>query len=298
MDFKKGDRVRFLPKPEYGIGQVLLDNLGGDVDVFFVNAGKKRLTLAAKLEKLPLEDSKHPLLDHLLFDNKGEVTGYFLDFDFMVRSFLKLFPEGFNSKNYLEEERNYKIKAGEFLHDKLGEEIFKTLLEEENFQEISRRALQVLGKTNLVFPNEIMALKDGLKEAHAQKKFSLSLHRLLFYDGDLKPRIEDFIQALHDGNSPKWTILTYFLFLGFPDRYLFMKPTASQQAAQVFGFDIKYKSELNFNTFQAHQNFADYLFDKLFEQGPPLQPKDMIDVQGFVYCVSDLNKSLSKKKPA
>jgi len=66
MDFCKGDRVRFLGRPDWGPGRVLKDSINGKVTVSFEYAGEKLLLLSyAKIFKVspprgPDESLYHP----------------------------------------------------------------------------------------------------------------------------------------------------------------------------------------------------------------------------------------------
>jgi hypothetical protein len=87
--------------------------------------------------------------------------------------------------------------------------------------------------------------------------------------------------------AAKWTIATYFLFLVHPDRYMFLKPTVTQHAADISGFDIHYRSDLNWRTYEAVLAFAQYLTQALVQQHcQALMPRDMIDVQSFLWCIA------------
>lgn len=55
MRYAKGDRVRYLGKPEWGPGQVLVDSRDGKTKVLFAQAGVKILVLKyAKLMKVKI----------------------------------------------------------------------------------------------------------------------------------------------------------------------------------------------------------------------------------------------------
>ena len=129
--------------------------------------------------------------------------------------------------------------------DLLGKESFSSLLEKEQYAETTKRALRVVNATNLIFPNEKMALKDGLVEPDAQQNFSQSLYELLFGDSELRDRFEAFSKVLEDINAAKWTTVSYFLFVLLPDNYMFVKPRITQYSAELCGFEINYKPQLN-----------------------------------------------------
>lgn len=144
------------------------------------------------------------------------------------------------------------------------------------------RALRVVNATNLIFPNEKMSLKDGLATEDRKKLFSETLYQLLYGNADLEERFMWFARALEEIGAAKWTTASYFIFIVFPDRYMFMKPTVTQSAAEVSAFEINYRPKLNWLTYKSVLAFSDYLKSELSE----LKPRDMIDVQSFMWCIA------------
>ena len=55
----------------------------------------------------------------------------------------------------------------------------------------------------------------------------------------------------------------------------------TQNAADILNFEINYKSKLNWVTYDSVQNLAKYLRECLGE----MKPRDMIDVQTFMWCI-------------
>ena len=75
------------------------------------------------------------------------------------------------------------------------------------------------------------------------------------------------------------------LFLRFPEEHMFIKPLMTQEAAANRGFDIQYDSQLNWNTYSQVLLFSRDLFERLSAyENPDLHPRDMIDVQTFMFC--------------
>jgi hypothetical protein len=142
---------------------------------------------------------------------------------------------------------------------------------------VCRRALRVSNATNLIFPNEKMALKDGLEVPAHQQAFATALFNLLYGDDDLKPRFEGYADMLEGVGAAKWTIATYFLLIVYPEAYVFLKPTVTQHAGDISGFEIHYRPDLNWRTYASVLGFANYLKTELVE----LSPRDMIDVQSY-----------------
>jgi hypothetical protein len=127
-----------------------------------------------------------------------------------------------------------------------------------------------------------MALKDGLELPDNQQAFATALFHVLYGNGDLMPRFERFADILEGIGAAKWTIATYFLFIVYPEEYMFLKPTVTQIAAEISGFEINYRADLNWRTYASVLKFANYLKAELME----LSPRDMIDIQSFMWCIA------------
>jgi hypothetical protein len=128
-----------------------------------------------------------------------------------------------------------------------------------------------------------MSLKDGLKSSENKKDFSTSLFNLLYGDSELSERFKNFADILNNINVSKWTIQTYFLFITYPQNYMFMKPSVTQYAANVFAFELHYKSEINWRSYETLIRFSQYVSDEISRIDDNLKPRDMIDVQSFIW---------------
>ncbi len=284
MTVLAGAIVRNPNAPDWGPGRVLETGSDDTIRVFFLNAGEKKLSLKhVTLERVDGEEAdnfilQNPNLDDLLKDKA------FKSLPQALQDFRGFFPKGFVDPDYLKYERDYKIEAHELLHELLGREEFERLLEEGDYEEICSRALKVVNKTNIVFPNEKMALKDGLKPERMKQMFSEALLFHLYGDGTIEERFMRLARCLEELDAAKWTTATYFLFIGFPEQFPFMKPTIVQHAAKMVKADLQYKVQLNWITYNSLLRFAQELHRFLVEAGMP--PRDMIDVQSFMYCIA------------
>ena len=108
-------------------------------------------------------------------------------------------------------ERKYKVEAHELATAILGRAVLEPLLAAGEFTETCRRAMQVVNKTNLIFPNEKMSLKDGLKPAGGQEAFrrgavsQCSTVRTRYSRGS-----SNSASVLDRLGAAKWTVVTYF----------------------------------------------------------------------------------------
>lgn len=227
MSFKKGDRVRHPTQGDWGLGEVLTDSNGEKVRVFFEGAGEKTISLHhVMLDYVPKDEAMHPGLDHLRIP-AGSSRVRYQSLSESIEQFLGRFPRGFYGDRFAAEEREYKWRAHQLAQELLSLSELARLLSVHDDREVCRRALRVANATNLIFPNEKMALKDGLESAAHQQAFATTLYDLLHGDGALQPRFERYIALLESIEAAKWTIATYFLFIVYPDTYIFLKPTVT-----------------------------------------------------------------------
>jgi hypothetical protein len=266
---------------EWGLGEILEDSRGDTTRVFFVGAGEK--TLSSKHVSLVVVDASeasHPVLDNLHLSNNAGIR--YRSLPDSIQFFLERYAQGFYGERFIAEERNYKVSAHELAIATLNESTLKDLCTSGAYSDVCARALKLVNSTNLIFPNEKMALKDGLKETESQKEFAVSLFNVLFGSGSEGQRFEQFADVLGRIGAGKWTTTSYFLFLSYPQRFMFVKPTVTQNAAAVSGFEINYKPEVNWPTYSRVLAFSEYLKGALSD----LKPRDMIDVQSFMWCIA------------
>jgi hypothetical protein len=113
------------------------------------------------------------------------------------------------------------------------------------------------------------------------------LFDLLYGSAEVAFRFEGFAKVLEQMDAATWPIATYFLFLRFPDRFLFLKPTVTQEAAEILGQEINYRPEPNWVTYSQVIALGDLVAKKLNARKlPTLSPRDMIDVQSFIWVIS------------
>lgn len=169
----------------------------------------------------------------------------------------------------------------------LGKETFKKLLEQANFKEVCDRAKRVVNKTNLISPYEKIWFSNGVGVETNQKKFAESLFDILYGEGDMPVRFERFSTLLTEIGAAKWPIATYFMFITFPENHMFLKPVVTQDAANVLGQEINYKPELNWLTYSQVLALAERMKKELLKDGrSDLAPRDMIDVQSFIWITA------------
>ncbi|MGB1309802.1 MAG: DUF3553 domain-containing protein [Leucothrix sp.] len=277
MFYRKGDKVRHPIKDDWGLGKVLANSNGEKVDVFFVDAGEKTILLKyVQPVKVKGDESNHGGLDNLKVSTSG---AKYQRFSKLTENFLSVYADGFDNEKFVGDERAQKTKAHELAVDLLPKARFAELIDVADYTEITARVLKILNATSLILPNERLALKNGLAEERSQEMFAKALFGLLYSDGPMKEHFERFATVLGLLGAGKWTLATYFLFVFYPKKHLFVKPKLIQQTADICRFELNYKAQLNWQTYESVLSFADYIATELSE----LKPKDMMDVNAFIW---------------
>jgi len=190
------------------------------------------------------------------------------------RKFLRFFAKGFYGEKYIDWERGYKWAAHERWEEQLGRDVHRRLINEGSFAEVSRRAVSIESRTNLLFSFEKMALRDAVKSAAGAQAFAEGLYEFLYGRGDVVsglPRRQTRVLT--------WPVITVFGFLALPDVHFFLKPTVTRTAAREYGYDFRYRSRPNWGTYSDLLDFARLVRADLRD----LRPRDMIDIQSFLW---------------
>ena len=199
------------------------------------------------------------------------------------RKFLRSFPNGFQDATYLDWERNYKWEAHERWQSALDQTSFRALLQANRFDDAARAAVRIESRTNLLFSFEKMALRDAITGGGAQL-FSEGLYEWLHGRGSLERKFARWCDVV--GALPRrqtrvltWPVVTVFGFIAQPDTHMFLKPMVTRIAARKYGFDFRYTSRPNWDTYASLLEFAETVGRDVRD----LKPRDMIDIQSFMW---------------
>ena len=200
------------------------------------------------------------------------------------RRFLAIFRRGFRDETYVEFERGYKEAASEAWREQLGQRRYRDLLLRRQHAEIAAQAVRIESRTNLLFSFEKMALRDAVRSPDGARAFARGLYDLLHGRGDAKHRFERWCDVL--ATLPRrqtrvltWPVATVFGFIAQPDRHIFRKPMVTRIAAQEYGVELRYRSRPEWATYASLLELAARIRRDLRD----LRPRDMIDVQSFIW---------------
>jgi hypothetical protein len=203
-----------------------------------------------------------------------------------VRKFLRYFPGGFSSEKYIAWERGYKWNAHQEWEKQLNKSEFIRLLNGKLFQEITKRAVSLESKTNLLFSFEKMALRDAVKTNESAKSFAIGLFDYIYGKKNMQQRFEDYRNMLAELPVKQtrvltWPLLTVFGFIADPSKHIFLKPVVTKMAAKKYGYDLNYASKTGWQTYNSLLQFGGSI--KVATE--KLHPKDMIDIQSFIWVI-------------
>jgi hypothetical protein len=270
----------------FGLGRVSEDR-GDRLDIEFINSGAKTILKTTELKpalsppgfKFPDEKGKSraPRLKVERAPRRPP-----LDFDHLVSCFIGRFADGFEGPDFHIAEREYKEKAASVLKDKLGKDVFDSLLRDGHYAEVCEIAKHVLRSTNLVFRIEKAKFADAVENAANHERFANALYDLLHGHGEMEGRFTNSCSLLSEMGVSKWTVATYYQFLASDGKWMFMKPTIMKRMAESLKIALNYKPEPNWLTYSKLQELADRVELELQNRG--LKPHCRIDVQGFIWA--------------
>lgn len=209
-----------------------------------------------------------------------------------IASFLERHPEGFEDSSYLMEERDDKAVASNECRTRLSKAAFDAASTDEDIEGLIDSVVRLVMMTNLIQGSfEKPKLLDAIRTPSNQRAFVAALRELLHGEGEPAERLERFSDYLHTLGLRKWTYGTYFLFLHDPEHCIFVKPEGLKKAVEIAGYPVDYEPTPSARVYRQILAFADWIATQLrAEHNPQLMPKDMIDVQSFVWHMAPTGK--------
>ena len=202
------------------------------------------------------------------------------------KKFLRYFPDGFRDETYLDWERGYKWETHQRWEEALNREEFRQLLQQREYAEVAARAVRTEQRSrhSMIFSFEKMALRDAVKTTAGAKAFAEGLFNFLHGRGDIQQRFEHWcgvVSALPRRQTRvlTWPLVTVFGFIAQPEQHIFLKPLVTRRAAETYGYDLRYKSKPDWETYSSLLAFADAVRNDTRDLGP----RDMIDLQSFLW---------------
>ena len=200
----------------------------------------------------------------------------FVGWDGARRRFLEEYPEGFSDRRFLSDgkggERTSKLQASERALDLLPPEALSAVPNPgARFAEIARM-------TELVDWRETDRICKAIEGDNGRELVSLCAEFAL---GDRTAACSRFATRYPTERGGTWPVLTLLPFLWRPAELMFLRPAFTREFARRVGhpFDVAYESRPNAASYAALLDLAGEVHDRMAD----LEPRDMIDVQGFMW---------------
>jgi hypothetical protein len=160
----------------------------------------------------------------------------------------------------------------------------RKLMAAGEYAEIATRAVRIESRTNLLFSFEKMALRDAVKPPAGAKAFATGLYEFLYGTNNEQRKFQKWIDVV--ASLPRkqtrvltWPVVTVFGFIAQPERHFFLKPMVTKRAAGEYGYDFRYSSRPNPESYVHLLDFA----LKVRRDLRDMKPRDMIDIQSFLW---------------
>jgi len=151
---------------------------------------------------------------------------------------------------------------------------------------VVRRALRVESRTNLLFSFEKMALRDAVRTSDGARMFALGVYHWLHGKRHVAERFEAFVEVVdalprRQTRVLTWPSVSVFGSIAQPQEHVFLKPQITTLAAKAYGFPFAYTTRPSWATYENLLEFAAQIKEDLAD----LRPRDMIDVQSFIFVL-------------
>jgi hypothetical protein len=182
-------------------------------------------------------------------------------------------------------EREYKIAAKSKL------DLTVPLVDAATGSGFGKAVLSIFNATNLLSPFEKMRLRDVLRGPPADA-FVRAAAR--FATGE-KTALHDLEHLLRPFDSAKWTVVTYLPFLWRPEAHMFLEPEVTKDFAARVGhrFATDYEAHLDPQIYDCLLDLTAQTLGELAD----LEPRDGIDVQGFIWVVGAYQEEAAPPVP-
>lgn len=246
----------------------------GDAEVrMTLNAkGYKGVVIHENKIKETLEGADGDDIWRQLQDAAQRLNPLFIGYSSARARFMHFFANGFADKEYVGRERAYKLAAKAALEHAAPVEAVSA---GSGFGE---GVLAAFRKTNLLASFEQMRVQDLLRGPHADEFVRLCAQ---FADGGIKQPLASLKSLLKPYDCAKWTVITYLPFLWKPERNFFLKPMMVKKFAERVGhrFAQDYSPDLHPDVYASLLDLAQEVRLEVAD----MQPRDMIDVQSFMW---------------
>jgi hypothetical protein len=211
---------------------------------------------------------------HRLEQAAAQSSKEYVGFEGARARFFRLYPQGFTTPRYWQDERDYKLKAKAKLDASVP------LAQALCGKGLGELVLAVFRATNLLAPFEMMRVQDLLRSTSADSFIHAAAQ---FACGAGAQALKEMAQLANPHEAAKWTVVTYLPYLWLPTTHMFLKPGVTKDFAERVGhsFVDRYTTTIDIAVYDSLLDLVATTEQEIAD----LKPQDRIDVQSFIWVV-------------
>ena len=203
-----------------------------------------------------------------------------------MERFLGKFNNGFTDVWYRSTHRDQRVSQHQALTERLQPEQLRALAvsDPKSAGDLILQLLHTASRPLLSGKGELPRLAEAFADVMKLPAFLVALADVLEADRPNEKTFEAYVAALaafkvSAKNTPvTWPIVTAIPYLAQPDRHLFVRPTSTQRAATLLGFELRFNRKPNWQTYERVLAMGNNLLEFI----KPRSGEDMFDVQAFI----------------
>jgi hypothetical protein len=208
-----------------------------------------------------------------------------------MERFLGKFNNGFTDAWYRSTHRDQRLSQHQTLTARLQPERLRALAvsDPRGAGDMILQLLDTPTRPLLSGKGELPRLAEAFADVKKLPAFLVALADLLEAERPTVKTFEAYVAALAAftvaaKNSPvTWPIVTAIPYLAQPDRHLFVRPTSTQRAATLLGFELRFNRKPNWQTYERVLGMGNNLLEFI----KPRSGEDMFDVQAFIAAIGE-----------
>ena len=207
-----------------------------------------------------------------------------------MERFVAKFNNGFEDSWYRSTHRDHRLSQCQTLTARLQPERLRALAVSDP-RAAADMILQVLEAKSRPLLNgaELTRLREAFGDVSHLPSYLVAVADLLEAEQPAAKTFEAYLAALGRLSMPAqktpltWPLVTAIPYLAQPDRYLFVRPTATSRAATLLGFGLQLNRAPNWQTYERVLGMGNTLLTFIKPRGG----QDMFDVQAFITAIGE-----------
>ena len=208
-----------------------------------------------------------------------------------MERFLGKFNNGFGDAWYRSTHRDQRVSQHQTLTARLQPARLRALASSDPRAagDIILQVLDTPSRSLLNGKGELPRLREAFADENNLSAVLVALADLLDAERPDVKTFEAYVAAMGKfaiaaKNSPMtWPVVTAIPYLAQPDRHLFVRPTSTQRAANLLGFELRFNRNPNWQTYERVLGMGNNLLEFIKPRGG----EDMFDVQAFIAAIGD-----------